>query len=31
MTDTQYDYDDNGYDDIVEAVAVIDNGDFGTR
>ena len=31
MTDNQYDYDDNGYDDIVETVAVIDNGDFGTR
>ena len=30
MTDN-YDYDDNGYDDIVETVAVIDNGDFGTR
>ncbi|MDO4611036.1 polyribonucleotide nucleotidyltransferase [Corynebacterium sp.] len=26
----QYDYDED-YDDIVEAVAVIDNGDFGTR
>ncbi len=29
MSDTQYEYDD--FDDIVESVAVIDNGDFGKR
>ncbi|MEJ6019510.1 polyribonucleotide nucleotidyltransferase [Corynebacterium sp. H113] len=31
MSDNQFDYDDQDFDDIVETVAVIDNGDFGTR